>query len=59
MDELDERVNTKVDDNYKDLDARIKKIYHEELTYKGKFGPDEDMYKSMRDFVVKGLETTS
>jgi len=42
VDELDERVNTKIDEKFEDLDARIKKIYSEELTYKGKFGPDED-----------------
>jgi hypothetical protein len=58
VDEVDMRISTKVEENYANLDARIKKIYSDELTYKGKFGPDEDRYKSMRDFIVKGIDKT-
>ena len=49
IDEVDERISTKVDENFTNLDERIKRIYYEELWCKGKFGPEEEMYKTMKD----------
>lgn len=59
VDDVETRLTEKIENNFTNLDTRIKKIYSDELTFAGKFGPNEDMYKTMRDFVVKGLEATA
>ena len=55
--DLKQAIDYKMDGQAKSFQARINKIYEEELSMKGLFGPREE-HKTLKEFIMQKLMAT-